>query len=47
MSNWFLEEGVAKGEDALSILDNPKTRTKFIDDLMEVYTVYIEIFAVY
>lgn len=28
-------EGVAKGEDALSILDNPKTRNLFIDDLME------------
>ncbi|KAK3105980.1 hypothetical protein FSP39_010044, partial [Pinctada imbricata] len=29
------EEGVAKGEDALSILDNPRTRTLFIDDIME------------
>ncbi|XP_022286338.1 CDK5 regulatory subunit-associated protein 3-like [Crassostrea virginica] len=28
-------EGVAKGEDAMSILDNPRTRTLFIDDLME------------
>ncbi|OWF41135.1 CDK5 regulatory subunit-associated protein 3-like [Mizuhopecten yessoensis] len=29
------EEGVAKGVDALTILDNPVTRTKFMDDLME------------
>lgn len=29
------ETGVARGEDALSILDNPKTRSIFIDDLME------------
>lgn len=29
-------EGVAKGEDAMSILDNPRTRVLFIDDLMEV-----------
>ncbi|XP_048730566.2 CDK5 regulatory subunit-associated protein 3-like [Ostrea edulis] len=28
-------EGVAKGEDAMSILDNPRTRVLFIDDLME------------
>lgn len=28
-------EGVAKGEDAMSLLDNPMTRTLFIDDLME------------
>ncbi|KAJ8307195.1 hypothetical protein KUTeg_015279, partial [Tegillarca granosa] len=28
-------DGVARGEDALSILDNPKTRNLFIDDLME------------
>lgn len=28
-------EGVAKGEDAMSLLDNPRTRTLFIDDLME------------
>lgn len=34
--NVFPSEGVAKGEDAMSILDNPRTRTLFIDDLMEV-----------
>ncbi|XP_048870236.1 CDK5 regulatory subunit-associated protein 3 [Brienomyrus brachyistius] len=28
-------EGVAKGEDALSLLENPQTRTQFIDELME------------
>ncbi|KAK7092956.1 CDK5 regulatory subunit-associated protein 3-like isoform X2 [Littorina saxatilis] len=27
--------GVARGEDALSVLDNPNTRNLFIDDLME------------
>lgn len=29
------EDGVAKGVDALTILDNPKTRTLFLDDLLE------------
>ncbi|XP_052091242.1 CDK5 regulatory subunit-associated protein 3-like [Mytilus californianus] len=29
------EDGVAKGEDALSLLDNPKTRAMFLDDLLE------------
>ncbi|KAL0984228.1 hypothetical protein UPYG_G00138800 [Umbra pygmaea] len=29
-------EGVAKGEDALSILEVPETRSQFIDELMEV-----------
>lgn len=29
------EEGVASGEDALSLLDNPRTRNLFIDDLLE------------
>ncbi|XP_060074936.1 CDK5 regulatory subunit-associated protein 3-like [Ylistrum balloti] len=29
------EVGVAKGPDALSVLDNPTTRTQFMDDLME------------
>ncbi|XP_076455666.1 CDK5 regulatory subunit-associated protein 3-like [Babylonia areolata] len=29
------EKGVARGEDALSVLDNPATRNLFIDDLME------------
>ncbi|KAF5906349.1 CDK5 regulatory subunit-associated protein 3, partial [Clarias magur] len=28
-------EGVARGEDALSLLENPKTRNQFIDELME------------
>ncbi|XP_062859140.1 CDK5 regulatory subunit-associated protein 3 isoform X2 [Trichomycterus rosablanca] len=28
-------EGVARGEDALSLLENPKTRSQFIDELME------------
>ena len=28
--------GVARGEDALTVLDNPHTRNLFIDDLMEV-----------
>lgn len=30
-------EGVARGEDALSLLENPQTRTQFIDELMEVF----------
>ncbi|KAK7487429.1 hypothetical protein BaRGS_00021270 [Batillaria attramentaria] len=29
------EKGVARGDDALSVLDNPNTRNLFIDDLME------------
>lgn len=29
-------EGVAKGEDALSILENSQSRSQFIDELMEV-----------
>ncbi|XP_035259670.1 CDK5 regulatory subunit-associated protein 3 [Anguilla anguilla] len=28
-------EGVARGEDALSVLENPQTRGQFIDELME------------
>lgn len=30
-----LEGGVARGEDALSILENPETRNFFIDELLE------------
>lgn len=29
-------EGVARGEDALSLLENSQTRSQFIDELMEV-----------
>ncbi|GFN75969.1 Cdk5 regulatory subunit-associated protein 3, partial [Plakobranchus ocellatus] len=29
------EEKIAKGKDALSILDNPETRNSFVDDLLE------------
>lgn len=29
-------EGVARGEDALTVLENPKSRSQFIDELMEV-----------
>lgn len=29
-------EGVARGEDALSLLENPQTRSQFIDELLEV-----------
>ncbi|KAK3578328.1 hypothetical protein CHS0354_039035 [Potamilus streckersoni] len=29
------EEGVAQGEDALTILDNPRTRNSFLDDMYE------------
>lgn len=29
-------DGVARGEDALSILENPQSRNQFIDELMEV-----------
>ena len=32
----LISEGVASGEDAMSLLDNPKTRNLFIDDLFEV-----------
>lgn len=31
-------EGVARGEDALSVLENPQSRTQFIDELMELET---------
>lgn len=31
-----LEGGTARGEDALSILENPETRNFFIDELVEV-----------
>lgn len=31
-------EGVARGEDALSILENSQSRSQFIDELMEVKT---------
>ena len=34
------EGGVAKGKEALTLLDNPVSRNKFIDELMEVSTVY-------
>ena len=34
------EDGVAKGEDALTILDNPKTRALFLDDLLEVIKIF-------
>ena len=30
------DEDVAKGKDALSVLDNPETRNIFVDDLLEV-----------
>lgn len=29
-------EGVARGEDALTMLENPTSRSQFIDELMEV-----------
>lgn len=29
-------EGVARGEDALTILENSQSRSQFIDELMEV-----------
>lgn len=29
-------EGVARGDDALSILENSQSRSQFIDELMEV-----------
>uniref|UniRef100_A0A8C7FJ84 CDK5 regulatory subunit associated protein 3 n=1 Tax=Oncorhynchus kisutch TaxID=8019 RepID=A0A8C7FJ84_ONCKI len=31
----FCPEGVARGEDALSILETPQTRSQYIDELME------------
>lgn len=31
-------EGVARGEDALSLLENSQSRSQFIDELMEVKT---------
>lgn len=31
-------KGVARGEDALTILENPQSRSQFIDELMEVMT---------
>jgi hypothetical protein len=31
-----LEGGVARGEEAMSILENPETRNFFIDELLEV-----------
>lgn len=31
-------EGVARGEDALTVLENPQSRSRFIDQLMEVKT---------
>lgn len=34
-------EGVARGEDALTILENPQSRSRFIDELMEVKTTVI------
>ncbi len=34
-------EGVARGEDALSILENSQSRSQFIDELMEVKTTVI------
>lgn len=30
------QDGVARGQDALSVLDNPATRFHFCDDLEEV-----------
>lgn len=35
-----LSGGVARGEDALSLLDNPSTRNQFIDQLVEVCVLY-------
>lgn len=40
-----LEEGVARGDDALSILDNPSTRNLFIDNLMELESFLLQRFA--
>lgn len=36
MAVWPGPEGVARGEDALSILETPQTRSQYIDELMEV-----------
>lgn len=36
MQGGGLEGGVASGNDALKLLDNPSTRTSFINDLLEV-----------
>ena len=30
------DDDIAKGKDALSVLDNPETRNIFVDDLLEV-----------
>ena len=35
------EDGVARGKDALTVLDNPATRFQFMDELMEVCKVYL------
>lgn len=32
------DDGVARGKDALTVLDNPSTRFQFIDELSEVST---------
>ena len=32
----LISEGVASGEDAMTLLDNPRTRNLFLDDLFEV-----------
>ena len=36
MSHLIGPDGVAKGEDALTILETPQLRSQFIDELMEV-----------
>lgn len=36
MCHFIGPEGVARGEDALTMLENPKSRSQFIDELMEV-----------
>ena len=40
----LISEGVASGEDAMTLLDNPRTRNLFLDDLFEVrlYEIYLE-----
>ena len=42
--SYLISEGVASGEDAMTLLDNPRTRNLFIDDLFEVrlYEIYLE-----
>lgn len=35
-------EGVARGEDAFSLLENTQTRSQFIDELMEVMNSTLE-----